>query len=160
MRGRESLCGCIVGLDIAVLSLVIVTQGEAGVCTFSFTFLLILTRNQKPLADPPHAPRSKRTTNMLNLSKEDGVCKYVIRREVKSVKENAKPYTRVLKIQRLLTLIVSSAVAISFPSSAENWSTRRSRSLNTSECYISTSTFSLANRLFSALKASHRQPRL
>ncbi|KAK0235104.1 hypothetical protein EDD85DRAFT_791997 [Armillaria nabsnona] len=47
----------------------------------------------------------KRTTNMLNLSKEDGVCKYIIRREVKSGKENPKPYTRALKIQRLLTPI-------------------------------------------------------
>ncbi|SJL09153.1 uncharacterized protein ARMOST_12529 [Armillaria ostoyae] len=48
----------------------------------------------------------KRTTNMLNLSKEDGVCKYVIRWEVKSgKKEDAKPYARALKIQCLVTPI-------------------------------------------------------
>ncbi|PBK89106.1 hypothetical protein ARMGADRAFT_1115372 [Armillaria gallica] len=35
---------------------------------------------QKSLADPPRLV-PKRTTKMLNLSKEDGVCKYVVRRE-------------------------------------------------------------------------------
>jgi len=41
-----------------------------------------------------------------NLSKEDDVRKYVVRREVKSAKkENAKPYTKAPKIQRLVTPI-------------------------------------------------------
>ncbi|PBK66157.1 hypothetical protein ARMSODRAFT_1021766 [Armillaria solidipes] len=47
----------------------------------------------------------KRTTNTLNFSREDGVGKYVIRREVKSGKENAKPYTKAPEIQRLVTSI-------------------------------------------------------
>ncbi len=51
----------------------------------------------------------KRATNirkMFNLSKEDDVRKYVIRREVKSgKKENAKAYTKAPKIQRLVTPI-------------------------------------------------------
>ncbi len=51
----------------------------------------------------------KRATNirkMFNLSKEDDVRKYVIRREVKSgKKENAKSYTKAPKIQRLVTPI-------------------------------------------------------
>ncbi|KAF8920009.1 ribosomal protein S6e [Mucidula mucida] len=48
----------------------------------------------------------KRATNirkMFNLSKEDDVRKYVIRREVTSKKEGAKPYTKAPKIQRLVT---------------------------------------------------------
>ncbi|KAK0186481.1 40s ribosomal protein s6-b [Armillaria mellea] len=93
-RKRKSVRGCIVGPDIAVLSLVIVKQGDAGVCTSPLRFL---------------ASVPKRATNirkMFNLSKEDDVRKYVIRREVKSAKkENAKPYTKAPKIQRLVTPI-------------------------------------------------------
>lgn len=38
-----------------------------------------------------------------NLSKEDDVRQYVIRREVQPKKEGAKPYTKAPKIQRLIT---------------------------------------------------------
>ena len=37
------------------------------------------------------------------MSKEDDVRKFVIRREVTSKKEGAKPYTKAPKIQRLVT---------------------------------------------------------
>ncbi|PBK66166.1 hypothetical protein ARMSODRAFT_1087024 [Armillaria solidipes] len=71
-KKQKYVRGCIVGPDIAVLSLAIVKQGEAG----------------KYLA----VSRSKAGNEMFNLSKEDDVRKYVVRREVKSGKENAKPY--------------------------------------------------------------------
>ncbi|KAG7440734.1 40s ribosomal protein s6-b [Guyanagaster necrorhizus] len=93
-RKRKSVRGCIVGPDIAVLSLVIVKQGEAEIPGLTDTVL-------------PKRLGPKRATNirkMFNLSKEDDVRKYVIRREVKSTKkENAKPYTKAPKIQRLVT---------------------------------------------------------
>ncbi|KAK0199775.1 40s ribosomal protein s6-b [Desarmillaria ectypa] len=95
-RKRKSVRGCIVGPDIAVLSLVIVKQGEAEIPGLTDTIL-------------PKRLGPKRATNirkMFNLSKEDDVRKYVIRREVKSgKKENAKPYTKAPKIQRLVTPI-------------------------------------------------------
>ncbi len=83
-RKRKSVRGCIVGPDIAVLSLVIVKQGEQDIPG--------LTDNVLPKRLGP-----KRATNirkMFNLSKEDDVRKYVIRREVTSKKEGAKPYTK------------------------------------------------------------------
>ncbi|KAK0216896.1 40s ribosomal protein s6-b [Armillaria fumosa] len=95
-RKRKSVRGCIVGPDIAVLSLVIVKQGDAEIPGLTDTVL-------------PKRLGPKRATNirkMFNLSKEDDVRKYVIRREVKSAKkENAKPYTKAPKIQRLVTPI-------------------------------------------------------
>ncbi|EEB92937.1 hypothetical protein MPER_08477 [Moniliophthora perniciosa FA553] len=48
--------------------------------------------------------RATKIRRFFNLSKEDDVRKYVVRREVKSAKkENAKPYTKAPKIQRLVT---------------------------------------------------------
>ncbi|KAK0430565.1 40s ribosomal protein s6-b [Armillaria borealis] len=95
-RKRKSVRGCIVGPDIAVLSLVIVKHGDAEIPGLTDTIL-------------PKRLGPKRATNvrkMFNLSKEDDVRKYVIRREVKSgKKENAKPYTKAPKIQRLVTPI-------------------------------------------------------
>ncbi|KAG2127622.1 40S ribosomal protein S6 [Suillus bovinus] len=82
-RKRKSVRGCIVGPDIAVLSVVIVKQGDNDVPGLTDTI-----------------------RRFFNLSKEDDVRKYVVRREVKSSKkENAKPYTKAPKIQRLVTPI-------------------------------------------------------
>jgi len=93
-RKRKSVRGCIVGADIAVLSLVIVKQGENS--------LPGLTDNVLPKRLGPK--RATKIRRFFNLSKEDDVRKYVVRREVKSSKkENAKPYTKAPKIQRLVT---------------------------------------------------------
>jgi len=95
-RKRKSVRGCIVGPDIAVLSLVIVKQGE--------NTLPGLTDNVLPKRLGPK--RATKIRRFFNLSKEDDVRKYVVRREVKSSKkENAKPYTKAPKIQRLVTPI-------------------------------------------------------
>ncbi|KAL9710079.1 40S ribosomal protein S6 [Leucoagaricus gongylophorus] len=93
-RRRKSVRGCIVGPDIAVLSLVIVKQGDGEIPGLTDS---ILPKRLGP-------KRATKIRKFFNLSKEDDVRKYVIRREVKSSKkENAKPYTKAPKIQRLVT---------------------------------------------------------
>lgn len=92
-RRRKSVRGCIVASDIAVLSLVIVKQGDAEIPSLTDT---VLPKRLGP-------KRAKKIRKFFNLSKEDDVRKYVVRREVKSKKEDAKPYTKAPKIQRLVT---------------------------------------------------------
>ncbi|KIK35924.1 hypothetical protein CY34DRAFT_551573 [Suillus luteus UH-Slu-Lm8-n1] len=95
-RKRKSVRGCIVGPDIAVLSVVIVKQGDNDVPGLTDT---VLPKRLGP-------KRATKIRRFFNLSKEDDVRKYVVRREVKSSKkENAKPYTKAPKIQRLVTPI-------------------------------------------------------
>ncbi|KAF8804238.1 ribosomal protein S6e, partial [Phlegmacium glaucopus] len=93
-RRRKSVRGCIVGPDIAVLSLVIVKQGDSEIPSLTDT---VLPKRLGP-------KRATKIRKFFNLSKEDDVRKYVVRREVKSSKkEDAKPYTKAPKIQRLVT---------------------------------------------------------
>ncbi|TEB27993.1 ribosomal protein S6e [Coprinellus micaceus] len=93
-RKRKSVRGCIVGPDIAVLSLVIVKQGENDVPGLTD---VVLPKRLGP-------KRATKIRKFFNLSKEDDVRKYVVRREVKSQKNpEAKPYTKAPKIQRLVT---------------------------------------------------------
>ncbi|EIN08253.1 40s ribosomal protein s6-b [Punctularia strigosozonata HHB-11173 SS5] len=93
-RKRKSVRGCIVGPDIAVLSLVIVKQGEQEIPGLTDT---VLPKRLGP-------KRATKIRRFFNLSKEDDVRKYVVRREVKSSKkEDAKPYLKAPKIQRLVT---------------------------------------------------------
>jgi len=92
-RKRKSVRGCIVGPDIAVLSVVLVKQGEGEIAG--------LTDNVLPKRlGPKRATKIKR---FFNLNKEDDVRKYVVRREVTPKKEGGKPYTKAPKIQRLVT---------------------------------------------------------
>jgi small subunit ribosomal protein S6e len=92
-RKRKSVRGCIVGMDLSVLALSIVKQGD----------------NELPgLTDTVHPKRlgPKRATKIrrfFGLSKEDDVRKFVIRREVQPKGEGKKPYTKAPKIQRLVT---------------------------------------------------------
>lgn len=82
-RRRKSVRGCIVGPDIAVLSLVIVKQGDNEIPG--------LTDNVLPKRLGPK--RATKIRKFFNLNKEDDVRKYVVRREVtSSKKEGAKPY--------------------------------------------------------------------
>jgi small subunit ribosomal protein S6e len=84
-RKRKSVRGCIVGPDIAVLSVVIVKQGDNDIPGLTDT---VLPKRLGP-------KRATKIRRFFNLSKEDDVRKYVVRREVKSSKkENAKPYTK------------------------------------------------------------------
>ncbi|RKF71456.1 40S ribosomal protein S6-B [Golovinomyces cichoracearum] len=92
-RKRKSVRGCIVGMDLSVLALSIVKQGD----------------NELPgLTDTVHPKRlgPKRATKIrkfFGLTKEDDVRKYVIRREVQPKGEGKKPYSKAPKIQRLVT---------------------------------------------------------
>ncbi|KAH8678182.1 ribosomal protein S6e-domain-containing protein [Xylariales sp. PMI_506] len=92
-RKRKSVRGCIVGMDLSVLALAVVKQGD----------------NDIPgLTDVVHPKRlgPKRATKIrrfFSLSKDDDVRKYVIRREVQPKGEGKKAYTKAPKIQRLVT---------------------------------------------------------
>ncbi|EJD45359.1 40s ribosomal protein s6-b, partial [Auricularia subglabra TFB-10046 SS5] len=93
-RKRKSVRGCIVGPDIAVLSLVVVKQGDAPIPG--------LTEDVLPKRLGPK--RATKIRRFFNLTKEDDVRQFVVRREVKSAKKaDAKPYTKAPKIQRLVT---------------------------------------------------------
>ncbi|KAL8397471.1 hypothetical protein RB594_004263 [Gaeumannomyces avenae] len=92
-RKRKSVRGCIVGMDLSVLALSIAKRGEQDI---------------PGLTDVVHPKRlgPKRATKIrkfFDLSKEDDVRKYVIRREVQPKGEGKKPYTKAPKIQRLVT---------------------------------------------------------
>ncbi|RCH92830.1 40S ribosomal protein S6, partial [Rhizopus stolonifer] len=89
---RKSVRGCIVGSDLAVLSLVVVKQGEQEIPG--------LTDTTVPKRLGPK--RASKIRKFFNLSKEDDVRKYVIRREV-TPKNGKKAYTKAPKIQRLVT---------------------------------------------------------
>jgi len=92
-RKRKSVRGCIVAMDLSVLALSIVKQGEADI---------------PGLTDTVHPKRlgPKRATKIrrfFGLTKDDDVRKFVIRREVQPKDESKKPYTKAPKIQRLVT---------------------------------------------------------
>ncbi|KAE9393966.1 ribosomal protein S6e [Gymnopus androsaceus JB14] len=84
-RKRKSVRGCIVGPDIAVLSVVIVKKGEQDIPGLTD---VVLPKRLGP-------KRATKIRKFFNLSKEDDV------RNKK--KEGAKPYTKAPKIQRLVT---------------------------------------------------------
>lgn len=93
-RKRKSVRGCIVAADIAALSVIIVKQGDNDIPGLTDT---VLPRRLGP-------KRATKIRRFFNLSKEDDVRKFVVRREVKSAKNpEAKPYTKAPKIQRLVT---------------------------------------------------------
>ncbi|KAG0142669.1 hypothetical protein CROQUDRAFT_724977 [Cronartium quercuum f. sp. fusiforme G11] len=93
-RTRKSVRGCIVAADIAALSLIVVKQGENDIPGLTDT---VLPRRLGP-------KRATKIRRFFNLTKEDDVRKFVVRREVTSSKKpDAKPYTKASKIQRLVT---------------------------------------------------------
>lgn len=93
-RVRKSVRGCIVAADIAALSLIVVKQGENDIPGLTDT---VLPRRLGP-------KRATKIRRFFNLTKEDDVRKFVVRREVVSSKKpDAKPYTKAPKIQRLVT---------------------------------------------------------
>lgn len=84
-RARKSVRGCIVGPDIAVLSLVVVKQGEGEIPGLTDT---VLPKRLGP-------KRATKIRKFFNLTKEDDVRKFVVRREVQSTKNpEKKPYKK------------------------------------------------------------------
>jgi len=94
-RKRKSIRGCIVGADLSVVHLVIVKKGEEE--------LPGLTDKYIPRRLGPK--RASKIRKLFNLSKEDDVRKYVIRRELvpKEGKTLKGKKTKAPKIQRLVT---------------------------------------------------------
>jgi len=91
-RKRKSIRGCIVGPDIAALHLIVIKQGAAE--------LPDLTDKNVPRRLGPK--RASKLRKLFNLSKQDDVRKYVVRRELPA-KEGKKKKTKAPKIQRLVT---------------------------------------------------------
>jgi len=92
-RKRKSVRGCIVDMDLAVLSLVIVKQGESDISGLTDV-------NNPNRLGPKRATKIRR---FFGLNKEDDVRKFVVRREVQPKNAEKKAYTKAPKIQRLVT---------------------------------------------------------
>jgi small subunit ribosomal protein S6e len=90
-RKRKSVRGCIVSGDLSVLNLVVVKKGEQEVPG--------LTDTTKPRRLGPK--RASKIRKLFNLSKDDDVRKFVIRRTIQ--KGDKKPKTKAPRIQRLIT---------------------------------------------------------
>ncbi|XP_036135569.1 40S ribosomal protein S6-like [Molossus molossus] len=90
-RKRKSVRGCTVDANLSVLNLVIVKKGEKDIPGLTDTTV-------------PHClspKRASRLRKLFNLSKEDDVRQYVVRKPLN--KEGKKPRTTAPKIQRLVT---------------------------------------------------------
>jgi small subunit ribosomal protein S6e len=93
-RYRKSVRGCIVGHAIAVLHCIITKKGPNE--------LPGLTDNAIPRRLGPK--RASKIRKLFNLTKDDDVRKFVIRREVPAKEEGGKPRdSKAPKIQRLVT---------------------------------------------------------
>merc|ERR1719408_302921 len=88
-RKRKGVRGCIVGPDLAALSLTLVKKGEEDIPG--------LTDEQRPRRLGPK--RASNIRKLFNLEKKDDVRKFVVRRVVKEGKKK----TKAPKIQRLVT---------------------------------------------------------
>jgi small subunit ribosomal protein S6e len=91
-RRRKSVKGCIVDQNLSVISLVIVKKGEEEIDGLTNR---LVSRARGP-------KRASKLRKLFNLSKEDDVRKYVVRRPLK-IKEGKKEKFRAPKIQRLIT---------------------------------------------------------
>jgi len=94
-RKRKSVRGCIVDGNLSVLSLVIVKKGEQDIPGLTDT---TVPRRLGP-------KRASKIRKLFNLSKEDDVRQYVLRRPI-ATKEGKKARTKAPKIQRLVTPLV------------------------------------------------------
>ncbi|KAK4056358.1 40S ribosomal protein S6 [Microbotryomycetes sp. JL221] len=89
-RKRKSVRGCIVGADVRALAVVVVKQGENDIPGLTDT---VLPKRLGP-------KRATKIRRFFNLSKDDDVRKFVIRREIT---KGDKTYTKAPSIQRLVT---------------------------------------------------------
>merc|ERR1711975_4722 len=88
---RKSVRGCIVSQDLSVLNLVLIKKGDADIPG--------LTDDQKPIRLGPK--RASKLRKVFNLTSEDDVRKYVVRRSITT--KGGKEYQKAPKIQRLVT---------------------------------------------------------
>ena len=92
-RKRKSVRGCIVDANISALHLVVVKKGDAEIEG--------LTDNVIPRRLGPK--RASKIRKLFNLSKEDDVLKYVIKRTIQPKEGKTKVRTKTPKVQRLIT---------------------------------------------------------
>merc|ERR1712157_357796 len=95
-RHRRSVRGCIVDANLSVLHLVIIKKGEADIPGLTDT---TIPRRLGP-------KRAGKIRKLFNLTKDDGVRQYVVRRPIKLKEGQEKPKTKAPKIQRLVTPLV------------------------------------------------------
>merc|ERR1719213_381820 len=95
IRKRKSVRGCIVGQDLAVMSLVIVKKGAEEIPG--------VTDDQKPRRLGPK--RASNIRKLFNLEKKDDVRQFVVRRVIKEGEGKKKGKTKAPKIQRLVTAV-------------------------------------------------------
>uniref|UniRef100_A0A1I8B3J6 40S ribosomal protein S6 n=1 Tax=Meloidogyne hapla TaxID=6305 RepID=A0A1I8B3J6_MELHA len=93
-RKRKSVRGCIVDANLSALACIIVRKGDNEIEGLTDK---IVPRRLGP-------KRATKIRRLFNLSKEDDVRKYVIRRTIPA-KEGKKPRVKMPKIQRLVTPI-------------------------------------------------------
>jgi len=92
-RRKRSVRGCITGPDLSVLNLVIVKKGPAEIPEFP-------TTAQPRRLGPKRASKLRK---LFNLTKEDDVRKFVIRRDLPTKEGKTKKRVKSVKIQRLVT---------------------------------------------------------
>ena len=90
-RKRKSVRGCIVDANLSALACIIVKKGEQDIPGLTDSSV---ARRLGP-------KRANKIRRLFNLTKQDDVRKYVIRRTIE--KEGKKPRTKAPKIQRLIT---------------------------------------------------------
>jgi len=95
-RRRKSVRGCIVSREISVVHLIVTKKGKEPIPGLTDRYL---PRRLGP-------KRASKIRKLFNLTKEDKVTQYVVRREVPSKKEGKKPRSKAPKIQRLITPVV------------------------------------------------------
>ncbi|KAI1728415.1 ribosomal protein s6e domain-containing protein [Ditylenchus destructor] len=91
-RKRKSVRGCIVDANLSALACIIVKKGEQEIEGLTDK---IIPRRLGP-------KRATKIRRLFNLTKDDDVRKYVIRRTIPA-KEGKRPRTKAPKIQRLVT---------------------------------------------------------
>merc|ERR1711860_111378 len=94
-RRRKSVRGCIVDSNLSVMALVVVKKGEKDIPGLTD---VTIPRRLGP-------KRASKIRKLFNLSKEDDVRQYVVRRPL-PVKEGKKAQSKSPKIQRLVTPLV------------------------------------------------------
>merc|ERR1739840_60501 len=94
-RKRKSVRGCIVDGNLSVLSMAIIKKGEAEIPG--------LTDNTIPRRLGPK--RASKIRKLFNLTKEDDVCQYVIKRPL-PLKDGKKQKFAAPKVQRLVTPVM------------------------------------------------------
>merc|ERR1712008_254053 len=91
-RKRKSVRGCIVDGNLSVISVVIVKKGDNDIPGLTDT---TIPRRLGP-------KRASKIRKLFNLTKDDNVCQYVIKRPLPA-KEGKKPQFKAPKVQRLVT---------------------------------------------------------